>query len=116
VSASTSRPSRLARESSLGVDLGAPGRALSAQIGLVVEAARLEERGLDPPDEILDGPLLVAATRPADLDAHAELEHPVGEGLVPLRDRAVLRPRDHHRLRPIADCEQRHAACHFSRP
>jgi hypothetical protein len=77
------------------------------QVGFVDEASLFEERALDPADEILDRALLLRAVRPAQLDAHAQVERHASEGRVPLGDDAVLGPLERDRLGPIEDRDQR---------
>jgi len=70
----------------------------------------LEETACDPANEILNRSLLLGRMRPADLNAQPKIEHYPGEHRIPLRDFAVLLPRERHRLRPIKDGEQGNAA------
>jgi hypothetical protein len=51
---------------------------------------------------------LVAAPGPAQLDGHAELEHDLREGRVPLQHLAVRPPGQRDRRRPIEHRRQRH--------
>ena len=92
------------------VDLGTPLGELRQEIVQVGETALLEERALDPADEVFHRTLLVRPVRPADLGGEAELQGGVGEGRVPLGDLASLLPVQRHGLGPVEDRTQRHAA------
>jgi hypothetical protein len=89
----------------LRVDLDVPFGELTIQVFIVDEASLFEERALDPPDEILDGALLLGTARPAQLDGETEIERDASEDGIPLDDRAVLVPRRRDGLRPVKDRE-----------
>jgi hypothetical protein len=80
---------------------------LAPQVVVIEEAPLLEERPLDPTNEVLDRPLLLGAARPAQLDAEAEVEHHRAERRVPLGDGAVLGRRQSDGLGPIEHRQQR---------
>ena len=78
---------RVARRWSLRVDLFVPLGELTMEVFLVDEAPLFEEGALDPADQILDGALLLRATRPAQLDAEAEVERDPSKGRRSTRSR-----------------------------
>jgi hypothetical protein len=85
-------------------------RELPVQVIVVDERADLEERAFHPADQVFDRALLLGRIRKAQLDADTQLVGDCEEGLVPLRDRAILAPLDGDRLGPIEDGKQRHTA------
>jgi hypothetical protein len=72
------RPARAA-----GVALGEPLGQLGLKVSPVVEAPALEEAALDPSDEILDGALLIARPRPAQLGGEAVVQRHLAEDGIP---------------------------------
>jgi hypothetical protein len=94
----------------LEVHLAHPRRELLLEIRFVDELAPLEERVLDPLHEVLDGSLLVAASRRAHLRADAELEHHLRERRVELLDGATAAALRHDGARTVEHGEQRDTA------
>src|SRR3954468_8750444 len=91
----------VAQQWPLRVDVVMPLDELTLQVFCVDEASLLEERSLDPADEVLDRAFLLGAARPAQLDAEPEIKRDRAEDRIPLGDLAVLRPLESDRLGSI---------------
>ena len=88
------------------VHLVVPLRELRLEVGPIVEASDQEEVLLGEPDQVLDGALLLAPPRRAELRDEPVVERDLSEGVVPLDLVAVAG--DDDRLRVVEDAGQGH--------
>src|SRR5258705_453877 len=91
----------------LGIDHPQPVAELLLEVGPVVKAAAREEALLDPADEIFDGALLLARSRPTQLGGEAVVERDLPEYRVPDDQLALAREDDGFGIVP--DRHERHA-------
>lgn len=75
-----------------GVGLMKPLPELFTEVLLIMELPDLEERALDPADEIFDAALLVGTVGPTEFHPQAELKDNLGKLAVPLGHDAVVGP------------------------
>ena len=100
----------VARDGRTVLASSAPLAQLPLQILAIEKPPLLEERALDPADQILDAAFLLRAIRPTHLHADPQVERDAGKRRIPFRDDAVAPPLQRHRLRAIKDGHQGNAA------
>src|SRR5262249_55567027 len=89
------------------VDLDEPGSKLGFEISAIVEPTNLEEVPLHEPDQVLDGALLLAPARRAQLGSEAVVQRRLAERLVPVDLSAIAS--DDDCLWVVEHGHQRHA-------